>query len=408
MKNPTELFDFAGRKDVYWYGNINQEQNWEQTKAFPVFTDTVQNELVVQQEQQLLLAASSKDHVIFSHQPDPSFLCYLKEKGVTLPHIIRKEDAANQSGLLVPYLLDETIYDEPFARQKSIYGSNPVLVKHLNHKIFTRKWAEQNNFTVTRGAVCNHLTELKSTYDQLKMENFEKFVLKIPYGSSGKGLRIFKSDQEFNQILTFIKRRAESAELLLEGWHRTKRSLNAQLLIQEEGSYLLSVTEQLIDEDGVYMGTDFTPVYEEDRLLEYETCMKRLMDLLLKEGYRGIVGVDSIIDEKDELIPIIEMNARFTQVTYLLSTISRFLTKYSFLESRFKRFDCTAERAFEDILNELNQTLCPDEDGGFLIYTFGKTEAAGNWHYRVFILFYSVNQSKQSSMITTFEQFIFS
>lgn len=67
------------------------------------------------------------------------------------------------------------------------------------------------------------------------------------------------------QLLTFIERRNIETDLLLEGWHPIKRSLNAQLLIQEEGSHLLSITEQKINEDGIYLGTDFAPVYELDK-----------------------------------------------------------------------------------------------------------------------------------------------
>ncbi|MFP3386570.1 hypothetical protein, partial [Tritonibacter sp. SIMBA_163] len=85
--------------------------------------------------------------------------------------------------------------------------------------------------------------------------------------------------------------------LILEGWHPIKRSLNAQLLIQDKESHLLSITEQKINEDGIYLGTDFAPVYEMDKKREYEESMHRIIELLYEEGYRGVVGVDSIIDE---------------------------------------------------------------------------------------------------------------
>lgn len=109
MKDPAALFDFKGRNDVIWFGNMNLEQIWDQTKALPVMTDHVQNELVLQQEQQLLLIASKDHHVIMHHQPEPAFLAYLEKQGIKLPHMIQKEDAFNLKGLIVPYLLDESV-----------------------------------------------------------------------------------------------------------------------------------------------------------------------------------------------------------------------------------------------------------------------------------------------------------
>ncbi|MEH7776473.1 ATP-grasp domain-containing protein [Bacillus altitudinis] len=408
MKDPASLFDFKGRNDVIWYGNMNQEQSWDQTRALPVMTDHVQNDLVLQQEQQLLLIASKEHHVILHHQPDKAFLAYLENQGVQLPHMTQLDHAFKLNGLIVPYLLDESLEKEALIEKRTIYGSNATLVKRFNHKISTRRWAEEHQFNVTCGAICHHADELKQTYEELKAKNFSKMVLKIPYGSSGKGLRILKSDREFIQLLTFIERRNIETDLLLEGWHPIKRSLNAQLLIQEEGSHLLSITEQKINEDGIYLGTDFAPVYELDKKREYEASMHRIIELLYDEGYRGVVGVDSIIDENEQLIPIIEINARFTQVTYLLPLICRFFSTYEYIESRFKRFSCRTDLPFEDVLTEVTEALNPGEDGGFFIYTFGKTRSDDTWHYRLFILFYHMKKDKQIHMLTMFDEMEFS
>lgn len=408
MKDPATLFDFEGRNDVIWFGNMNQEQSWDQTRALPVMTDHVQNELVLQQEQQLLLIASKDHHVIFHHQPEAAFLAYLKKRGVQLPQIIQKEDAFKLKGFIVPYLFDESLEQEAFIENRRIYGSNPKLVKRFNHKVFTRRWAEKHQFKVTRGAICQNADELKRTYEELREKNFSKMVLKIPYGSSGKGLRILKNERDFMQLLTFIERRKIQTDLILEGWHPIKRSLNAQLLIQDKESHLLSITEQKINEDGIYLGTDFAPVYEMDKKREYEESMHRIIELLYEEGYRGVVGVDSIIDEDEQLIPIIEINARFTQVTYLLPIICRFFSTYEYIESRLKRFSCSADLPFEDILKAITKALNPGEDGGFFIYTFGKKRADDMWHYRLFILFYHMKKEKQDKMLTIFDEMEFS
>ncbi|MDG3043736.1 hypothetical protein OE903_06260 [Bacillus sp. B6(2022)] len=85
-----------------------------------------------------------------------------------------------------------------------------------------------------------------------------------------------------------------------------------------------------------------------------------------------------------------------------------FFSTYEYIESRFKRFSCSADLPFEDVLTEVTEALNPGEDGGFFIYTFGKTRSDDTWHYRLFILFYHMKKDKQIHMLTMFDEMEFS
>ncbi|MGR5997736.1 hypothetical protein ACT7DF_22500 [Bacillus cereus] len=74
-------------KNIFWYYNINKEQEWNQQNTFPSVTDLGQLKLVIQQEQQMLYAAKPYQTVLLRHRPDKDFLDYLHTNGVEIPQI---------------------------------------------------------------------------------------------------------------------------------------------------------------------------------------------------------------------------------------------------------------------------------------------------------------------------------
>lgn len=140
--------------------------------------------------------------------------------------------------------------------------SNVNVVKQVNSKYVTRRLAEEHGFAITKGKFCYNPQELIEAYNQMRAEGFTKTVLKQAYGSSGKGLTIIESEDKFRQVSSYIRKRFDRFELLLEAWHPTKHSLNAQLWMDQNSVNLLAVTEQRINDYGVYIGTNYTPHYD--------------------------------------------------------------------------------------------------------------------------------------------------
>jgi hypothetical protein len=391
--NPQELFNFKDCR-VFWMMNINQELSWNDVRYFPTIEDRTQLALVLQQEQQLLMLAKPHDIVLLRHEPDAQFLEYLQEKGLILPEIIVREHHESdvflntENVLLVPYIQsEETERLKEQVEGLRIYGDSFQLSKKLNNKYFTRKLMQSWDVQTTSGYFCKNITELKDAYNLLKSNGFKKCVLKIPYGSSGKGLHIIDSDKVFHNISRFIARRTDSFELLIEGWHSIERSINSQLLLQDNTVHFLAITEQLIDDKGIYLGTNFTPVYSEVSLDKYYDQINKIGRLLMELGYKGIIGIDSVIDKQGVIYPVIEFNARFTQVTYLLPIVSKLAESYEFIESSFYDFESTEELKFIRIEQLIENTVKPYEDRDIFVYTFAKGVEAGKYRYRMFLLF---------------------
>ena len=376
-----------------WLLNINVEQTWNDFNIMPNVTDEVRNKLVEQQEQQLLLIADNKDEVIFRHPPNEDFLNYLQEQ-ISLPKIVIKSSKYEvydylscTKNLVIPYILTEEI-TQIINGDQLIYKDNKM-IKNLNNKYFARKWAIENNFETTKGRFCNNQHEIR----KYVLENFDKgfySVLKLPYGSSGKGLKVITNEKELNLVVNYLSKRLKNnkGEILVERWHEYKYSLSAQLHLSNDEIEILKITQQLIDEKGKYLGTNFSPKLEQNIYDDYSRKLKVIGNLLSTNGYKGFIGVDSIVDKENKVIPIIEFNARLTQVTYLLRYVERLESNYTNIFSTFFEIHTNTNLTFEYIKNKISKTIKK-----FLIYSFCEINKNDLKIYRVFILVY--NNEKQ-------------
>ncbi|MGG4094494.1 ATP-grasp domain-containing protein [Paenibacillus lautus] len=374
FKNPKYLFNHPRQ---YWYYNVNQEQSWNDSTFFPSISDSNQLELVKQQEQQMLYISKRDSTVLFRHHPDAGFLSYISDFGIQLPVIKvipeggRISHNLQSDSFVIPYINTAEVFEDMKGSPGGgLFGTSPELVKTINNKYLTRCMAQKHGFNVTEGHFCEDEKSLRKAYDHLCSQGFEKCVIKIPYGSSGKGLKIIDDDKSFERVLKFIVRRSPRFHLLIEGWHPVKQNINCQLYIDECGPTIIGVTEQQIDSNGVYAGTIFTPSYDHSTVSQYNSEMIRLGKILSRMGYKGICGVDSIISMDNRLYPVIELNARFTQVTYLLPLICEVFNEYKHAVSSCVRFESREEYDFMSIKGKLDEYI-PDLPGYIkFIYTF--------------------------------------
>ncbi|WP_044879345.1 ATP-grasp domain-containing protein [Paenibacillus sp. IHBB 10380] len=410
-----EPFRRARSGRVLWHANINEDQHWNETALFPSFANPQQLTLIEQQEQQLLWIAEPQDIVWLRHPPDPQFLEYIKSYRDKLPQICVTSDAG-QAAVCTAGLSPETFTFMPFmltsdnvalAEQYEwgLIDSNAELVKHMNSKYVTRRLAEENGFRVTQGRFCSNPQELIEAYSEIRATGFTKAVLKQAYGSSGRGLTMIENEDKFRQLSSYIRKRTTCFELLLEAWHPIKHSLNAQLWIEPDSVHLLAVTEQRINNYGVYIGTNYTPHYDAAVMEEYRAEMLRLGAVLRQRGYAGIAGIDSIVDDKNNLYPVIEINGRFTQVTYLLPFIETLLPSYKYVESRYIHMETSDKFSFDEIKSRFEAELQPDLEHQFTIYTFAFYNQPHTNLYRIFILFYGNEAAKLNDMLYKFERF---
>lgn len=321
-----------------WLFNIGIEKDWCNSR-FQVKNPT-EDRIVEHMEEILLLLTRKWDILLLRRKPDAGFLRELEKLGFEIPKIIcpyaedetktvtqliledkrvlaeLKEKAQGRSIYLVPYGV--TAKEEVLAKScgMKIIGSTSVVTHRANSKLYAKNLVRRLHLDAPEGGICAGSDEICGTWNNLS-KKFRRIVIKRPYGASGQGLYLTENFSELQRVLHILKRLGEENEkCIVEGWYENKKDLNTQLYICEDGSIeILSIKEQML-EDTVYRGSVFPAELPEARMYKYMEDMKAVGNELYRDGVRGIVGIDSVMAER-ELFPVIEINARFTLSTYL-------------------------------------------------------------------------------------------
>lgn len=404
---------------VVWLFNIGAERYWHQSRTGIV--DRSEDVLVNRMEDMNLLLCRRQDYMIVREAPDPVFLERLQQFGFEIPTFLvpnptdpltpiselvlgdpallanLKQIASSQQDVsFMPYAvtkLEEQIAAECNLR---IIGGPSEASRIVNDKIHSRSVAVAGSMPVCKGRVCESVEEVWETYLSLTREApfFEKVIVKEPQGASGKGLYIVENEAMLSSLLTRLGRTARkgNAQWLVEGWYPCKADINYQLFVTPEGDVDVYSFKQQILNGTVYIGSRMPADLSESELRQYREYGRKIGEQLHKIGYTGVASIDSIITTDDEIIPIIEINGRFTLSTYVSFVDS--LLGANCLFARYVKLATDSPVSYEDVcrLLERENLLYNRESGeGVLPYTAGTLplkfdEAKGCYPGRLFVL----------------------
>lgn len=374
MREKFDLIEWLTQKRetgrIIWIFNIGTEKYW--SKDNYTITD-VNEELVINHiEEMNLLITRKQDILILRKQPNETYLKYMESMGFEIPEIVcpdaKEDDVRPISELILEdkKLLeklrmasnDENVYMVPYGisylEEKiskvcnlKIAGVSSEIVKKINNKSNARKVAEKLGFEVTQGQRCYSFDEILDAYNELK-NKFDKVIVKQCFGASGKGLYVVDNERELKKVIRILKhfnKNAEKVEWLVEGWYDKKADINYQIYVGEDGQIkIFSIKEQLLNET-VYTGSLIPPRLPKETIEQIEKSGYLVGKELFKEGFRGVLGVDAFVTSENVVIPVIEINARFTLSTYISFLNEKFLKKvlYSFYEKIMLRDNVSFE-----------------------------------------------------------------
>ncbi|MWC28057.1 peptide ligase PGM1-related protein [Paenibacillus sp. MMS18-CY102] len=422
---------------IVWLCNIGAEQYWHpQSRGIP---DREEDRIVNRIEEMNLLLCRPQDVLILREQPDPAFLAELRRLGFDIPAILTvaapdyqtpiSELVLKDEGLLqqlkekvqeigqvyfMPYAV--TMLEEEIAQicGLSLIGPSSETAAIVNDKILNRQMAEELQFPVSAGIVSDSLEELKKNYPSLKGAS-GKMILKEPYAASGKGLYIIESDEQCNALFARLSRlaaRRPKHPWMLEQWVDKSADVNVQLFVQTDGTVdVFSIKRQVLN-GTVYIGSQMPAVLDSEVIESFQAYGEAIGRYLHKLGYHGVAGIDSMISKDGVIIPIIEVNGRFTLSTYL-SFIPHVLGNKKMF-SRYFRVLTNEPVFYADLCKQLEseQLLYQPESGqGVILYTSGtlpNVSISGDERYmgRVFALIAADDWTEVERLSALLEQSI--
>lgn len=385
---------------LIWLCNIGAEKYWSNMNTGVV--DRNEDIIVNRIEEMNLLICREQDIIILRKRPDEKYLDVLKKMGYSIPRILTPKNAdlltpiselVQKDEELITELKtiasqEKEVYFSPYAvtymEEKiaemaglKILGAPSEVGSKINDKIFNREISEKLNFAVCEGKVCYSIDEIREEYERLtsKELNFSKVIIKEPNGASGKGLYIISDKEKLESNLRVIARFARKKtdpKWLVEGWYDKKADLNYQIYIAPNGDVdVFSIKQQLLN-DTVYIGSKIPADLDDEILNSFKQFGEKIGKYLYEIGYTGVAGVDAIITANDVIIPIIEINGRFTLSTYI-SFINNQIKDIKVL-SRYFRLISETPVSYEDLMNEIDKKgilLKPGEREGAFVYTSG-------------------------------------
>lgn len=189
-----------------------------------------------------------------------------------------------------------------------IRGNDKSLVDFLNDKFATRNFVK-DCVPILEYSIFNELD-----YEDIKNTLGSKFVVQGKNGSGGDNTYLVTNKNELNIIPNGTYCISKYVKHL---------PLNITLIIGDEEIIFLPISIQLImltDNKFKYVGGDFNYINNIDKKIidKINDYSQKIGTKVKNKGYRGILGIDYILTENNEII-FMEINPRFQASSFLIS-----------------------------------------------------------------------------------------
>lgn len=402
---------------VIWIFNIGVEKCWNNYSN--AVKDPKEDIVVNHIEEINLLLVRSRDYIILRKHPSKTFLKELEKKGHEIPTILCPETEDEQKSIselilsdpalikkltdlggmpdvfLVPYGVSET--EERIAEICGLHlvGGTNAKSQVVNNKIFAKKVAKDLGLPAAKGFVCHTVDEIRNAYSNLR-KDYSRIIIKMPCNSSGQGMWVVENEKKLNTacaVIARISRTQKTEEWLVEGWIEKSIDLNIQVYISETGEVeTFSVKEQIV-EGTLYVGSVMPAGLSQQ---QHDLCVcygKQIGKYLYSLGYSGVFGIDALVTTDGIVIPIIEINGRFTLSTYLSFERMRYPDKTISIFFKRMRADSLNYDILRDRMKKDNLWL--NESGGIFIYNAATTDSSlADGRVRIFCM--AVGENRES------------
>lgn len=184
------------------------------------------------------------------------------------------------------------------------------IVKKVNSKIFSSQISSLmgiNDYS--------KIIQSSDDFDKFSKLYNQDYLIKDPFGVSGKGIIRINNNSVRNSIYSFLRKQELNGKIVnfvLEPFFNKLIDFSCQIYISKEGAVeILSVSEMKNDEfsfSGICAPSEkLLKMIDSSNYFKTIESVGRQMNL---EGYYGYACIDSMVLKDERIIPIVEINAR--------------------------------------------------------------------------------------------------
>lgn len=229
-------------------------------------------------------------------------------------------------------------------------------VSRCNSKIFSYKLCENIN-ALTYG---KHV-DSSQTFKQLAYSMLEKgsFLIKEPFGVSGNGNFLISSKKQLVSIIHYFESKEGQGgqlNLIIEPYLDKKIDFSCIIFIAKNGHITVISTQIMQNKKFIFSGI----ISASDEFVEFLKSKKYFETILhaaenlYDQGYWGYVCFDSMVLQNEDIIPILEINARMS-MGLIFQKLRTYIPKEFFSKLSYSNLNVPRNIKFKDLLDLLKK-----------------------------------------------------
>lgn len=309
----------TSRQATVHFGSLNAEAAWRDPSAasLPEIKDGQAQRIVAVLDEIQFGLCQDGDVLLAAHEMIPSHREYVASLGFRFAHgrvdeALPPEVASRLAGARPsPYAVVPGL-DALCARWGVVGELPPVeVVRRVNSKTYSHQLASSLAL-FGAGCLVRSIEELSTEGSRLLSQG--SFILKDPFGVSGKGALVVRAQAELDRVLAHLKKQADAGrfiEFLVQPLYDRVTDFSCHFEVTRAGLRRYGV--QVMDNDGLAFSSVRPAPADLEECLErlgQWRVMEQVAQALAAEGYHGPVCVDAMLLRDGTLVPLLEINAR--------------------------------------------------------------------------------------------------
>ena len=241
-------------------------------------------------------------------------------------HLLQKDEATHgilKNSTIRNYAVTKEYYDMCNSIGLEVTEPDLSIVTMLNRKSWSNE--VRNHFGYApRGITVSSIETFDACIHKM-LDTYGTVLVKDSMGVSGRGILPVDSHKAAERLSLHFKKQKEEGkqifDFVIEPYLNCTMDFSCQLHINHDGNTIIDGYQKNTGIGFGYYSSENLRKEETDLILSsgYPTCVMNIGEEMAKTGYFGYACIDSMIADKDTVIPLLEINPRMSMGRFNLS-----------------------------------------------------------------------------------------